>query len=120
MIILDSRLVFIGYETYLVPMLDFVNLKLHDQDKFQAKFDEQKIVNITAPVNYKKGEEVFINKQLNNDKLFIFHGIIPEENEHNCYSTSFTFSGRDDTLRSQRSKFFGKFFLYDSNMRDNM
>lgn len=121
MLTLDQRLTFIGYETFLIPMLDFSNLKFDLEDKFSTKFNEEsKTANIIVSENVKKGGEIFFSKQMNNDNALIHHMTVPENNEHNCYSISLSFSSKDDSLRGERSQYFGKYFLYDSNMRDVM
>lgn len=77
-------------------------------------------INFEINENIKKDVEIKLNPQTNGDNLLVYHGLTLDNNdEHDCLSLSLTFNERkDDRLVHERSKFFGKFFLYDSNHFD--
>jgi len=114
MIVIDSRVVYIDYQAYLVPMLDFANYKEEPKNPnkiLKPSFNEEGKADITAQSAVKKGSQVFVNNGMNGDNLLRFHGVSLENNSHNCYSISFTFSEREDELKDNRKAFFGKFFF---------
>jgi len=123
--ILDSRLMYIDYEAFLIPMLDFANYAENEQDKnkiFRAKFNEDYTKSeVKAMKNFIRDHDVYESLGYNNDNYLIYHGIALKENFHDCYSISLTFSERqDDNLREKRITYFSKYFLYDKNDIDQM
>ena len=122
-IILDSRLIYVDYEAFLIPMLDFANYKenSNNPDKvFQANFSG-KSTQIKAGDNLNKNEQLFESFKYSNDYLLVHHGMTLENNYHDCFLLNMGFTNRqDDSLRNERKNFFAKFFLYDSNHLDTM
>ena len=89
--------------------------------ELQKKLNEEtKIVDVTSNKQITKGQELKVNPKITGDNLLIHHGLSLDNNEENdCYSLTFTFSDRkDDKLASERSKFYSKYFLFDSNHFD--
>lgn len=125
-IFLDARLIFISYEAFLVPMLDLANFKEnkdHPEKVLKLAFakGDNKVTQFKSFENISHGQQIFINKGLNNDKYLISHGMVIKDNSYDCFSMSLSFSSRyDDPLSKQRKTFFAKFFLYDSNYTDEI
>lgn len=123
--ILDSRIKYVDYEAFLLPMVDFANFRENPENPsrvFKANFDSAytKTV-INAPYDLKRDEQLFVNIGFNNDNYLLYHGFVLKDNSHDCYSTSLSFSERqDDPLREHRKVFFARYFLYDKNVQDQM
>lgn len=89
--------------------------------ELQKKLNEEtKVISVTSDKQISKGQELKVNPKLSGDNLLIHHGLSLDNNEENdCYSLTLTFSERkDDKLGAERSKFFSKYFLFDSNHFD--
>lgn len=124
-LILDSRLIYVDYEAFLIPMLDFANYKESTQNPtkiLRAKFDESyTTTEIKAMEDVGANSQIFENLGYSNDNYLLYHGIVLKDNSHDCYSLSLSFSERqDDSLREQRRTFFGKYFLYDKSNSDEI
>ncbi len=119
--ILDTRLVYINFEAFLVPMLDFANFDTKDP-VLKPKFDEAyEKSEIKASVSHRQDDEIFRNIGFNNENYLIYHGLALSDNAQDCYSLSLSFSDRkDDSLKKNRAAFFAKYFLYDKNEYDFM
>lgn len=111
---------FLLYRSVFAPMLDSFRFEVSDF-KLEKSFNSE-TYNVEVRVNkgISKNQEVKVNPNLSGDNLLMYHGITLENNEDNdCYSLSLTFTERkEDPLISKRSKFFGKYFLYDRNHFD--
>jgi hypothetical protein len=123
--ILDSRLMYINYEAFLIPMLDFANYQEDEENPtrtFRPKFDEgYSKTDIKTQGNYAKDKQVFENIGYSGDNYLLYHGISLPNNGHDCYSTSLTFSEKqEDNLREYRKAFFARYFLFDKNDIDQM
>jgi hypothetical protein len=123
--ILDSRIMYVDFEAFLIPMVDFANYKENPKNPlriFKAKFDETyTTTDIKAGYDVKKGDQLFEDLGYTNDNYLVHHGIALEDNYHDCYSIQLSFSERhDDNLNEMRKEFFGHFFLYDKNHIDVM
>jgi hypothetical protein len=117
---IESRQIFINFESLIVPMLDFARFK-EIQEKNKNKFDENKKADIKANENYNKGQEVYYNLGASNNDHLIYHGITLENNPNDCYNIFLSFTDNtDDDLKDKRKEFFSKFFMYDSNHQDLM
>jgi len=123
MLILDSRLIYINYEGFLVPMLDFANYRentVNPTKIFNPKFSNDD-ANINSLYDLKKDDQIFIGLNISNDALLLHHGITLENNYYDCYLLNIGFTSRhEDPLKIERKNFFSKFFLYDSNHVDQM
>ena len=111
--ILDTRAIYIDYEAFLVPMLDFENYDTN-QAVFKAKFDEgYKVSEIRARSSVRADEQIFRNIGFNNENYLLYHGIALKDNPQDCYSLSLSFSERkDDSLKTNRAQFFARYFLF--------
>ena len=123
--IIDSRIKYIDYEAFLVPMYDIADFResKHDPSKVtKLKFSENTNHTIvTAIDDFKKDQEIFENVGLNSDYYLLYQGVVVEPNSNDCYSITLSFSERkDDELKYKRRDFFSKYFLYDSNESDEM
>ncbi len=119
--ILDTRVIYIDYEAFLVPMLDFENFDTQ-QEVFKAKFDESyQKSEIKARSSVKADEQIFRNIGFNNENYLLYHGIVLKDNPQDCYSLSLSFSERkDDNLKTNRAQFFARYFLFDKTGSDQM
>lgn len=119
--ILDTRLVYINFEAFLVPMLDFANFET-SSPVVKLKFDEAyKNSEILASRNYRPEEQIFRNIGFTNENYLLYHGIVFKDNPQDCYSLTLSFSERkDDNLKLNRARFFSKYFLFDKNQEDVM
>lgn len=121
---MDSRLVYINYEAFLVPMLDFHNFRQDEttsQRQLKAKFDENKQTEIKTNDKYAIGQQVFENLGLNSDNLLLYHGLVLQDNPNDCFSLSVSFAEKnDDQLKEERKVFFGRYFMFDRNYLDMM
>ena len=121
--ILDSRLIYVDYEAFLVPMLDFANYQENTEKAFRAKFEEgnPESTLIKSDSSITKGSQVFLNLGYSNQNYLLYHGIALKDNSHDCYAITATFTERqEDELREQRKNFFAKYFLFDKNEIDQM
>jgi hypothetical protein len=122
-LILDSRLIYIGYQAFLVPMLDFANYRenpVNPTKVLKPEFDKDN-TEIKALYDIKKSEQVYVDLGSSNNDLLLHHGITLENNYHDCYLLTLGFTSiHEDPLKNERKKFFAKFFLYDSNEVDLM
>lgn len=102
-----------------LPMLDSFRFTSDNYEiNYNSEFNDP-IVKVKSNVNFKKQSEVKINPKSSGDSLLIYYGISLDNNNHDCLSLSLTFSERkDDKLVSERSAYFGKYFLYDRNHFD--
>jgi hypothetical protein len=124
-LILDSRLIAVNFESFLIPMLDFVNYAENSQSPerlFRPRFNEAyTTTEVKANSLVREGDEIFENLGYNNDNYLLYHGIVLRDNSYDCYSMSLSFTERqDDNLRETRKTFFGRYFLYDKNNLDLM
>ncbi len=122
-IILDSRLIYIGYEAFLVPMLDFANYKENETDphKVLAPIFTDNSAEIKSGAHYTKDQEIFESLKYSNDNYLVYHGIVLENNYHDCYSVALNFlNNREDKLKEKRREFFSRFFLYDDQEQNTM
>jgi hypothetical protein len=125
-LILDSRIIYVNFEAFLIPMLDFANYKENPQNPsrtLKPKFTNEAntYTEIKAIADFTKGEQLFENPGYNGDHLLLYHGISLPDSYSNCYSMSLTFSERqDDPLKTRRKEFFSKYFLFDRNHIDMM
>ena len=119
--ILDSRLIYIDYEAFLVPMLDFANFD-PTLPVFKGKFDETYSKSeIKTTSSIREDTQIFRNIGFNNENYLLYHGLALKNNQQECFSLSLTFSERkDDSLKTNRASFFAKYFLYDKNDADLM
>jgi len=123
--ILDSRLIYVDYEAFLIPMLDFANYaesKENPTRVFRAKFNEEYTqTSIKSQANVEKGAELFENLGYSNENYLLYHGLAFKDNTHDCFIISLSFSGKqDDNLKEIRKTFFARYFLYDKNNDDSM
>jgi hypothetical protein len=120
--ILDSRIIYVNYEAFLIPMLDFANYREVTEKALRLKFDEAyQTTQIKADSLISKDSQVFVNLGMSNENYLLYHGIALRDNSHDCYSVSLSFSERqDDELKANRKEFFAKYFLYDKNDIDQM
>jgi hypothetical protein len=113
-LILDSRLIYVDFQAYLIPMLDFANYKenpINPNRFLNPKFSENS-ASIKAGYDVKKDEQLYENLKYSNDKYLLYHGITLENNYHDCYLMNRSFlSRKEDKLKQQRKSFFAKFFL---------
>jgi hypothetical protein len=119
--IMDTRLIYIDYEAFLVPMLDFANFET-TLPVFKSKFeDTYSKTELKTVSSIKEEAEIFRNVGFNNENYLLYHGIALQNNQQECYSLSLSFTERkDDNLKSNRAAFFAKYFLYDKNDSDLM
>ena len=121
---LDSRQITIDFEAFLVPMLDLVQLKesaVNPSRILKLKFEENGDAVVRAMADFSKGQPVFENFGLNSDDYLIQKGIVLENNFHDCYSLSASFNDKaEDGLKEFRKAVFSRYFLFDSNVSDNM
>ena len=122
--ILDSRMVYIDYEAFLIPMLDSVNMKESAKNPsrvLKLKFEENGDSVVRASSDFSKGQEVFENIGFNSDNYLLYKGIVLENNFHDCYSLIASFSEKaEDGLKDFRKAVFSRYFLFDSNVSDIM
>jgi len=122
--ILDSRIVYIEYEAFLVPMLDFAlpNEAANNPSRvLKLKLEENGDSIVRAMSDFSKGKEVFENYGYNSDNYILYKGTVIENNFHDCYSISVSFSDKaEDGLKEIRKAVFSKYFLFDSNVSDVM
>lgn len=124
-LILDSRLIYVDYEAFLIPMLDFANYKEYSENPsrvFRAKFNsEYTTTQIKTMQEVGANSEIFENLGYSNDNYLLYHGFVLPENSHDCYSVTLSFSERqDDNLKEQRKAFFSKYFLFDKTNSDEI
>jgi len=123
---LDSRLIYVDYEAFLIPMLDFANFgenqKTYPTKLFRPKFNEEYITTeIKAENNFARGSQILVNPGQTGDQYLLHHGISIPNSKSNCYSLSLSFSDRqDDPLKDIRKEFFSSYFLFDQNHFDMM
>ena len=121
---LDSKEITIDFETFLVPMLDLVQLKespVNPSRVLKVKFEENGDAIVRAMADFSKGEPVFENFGLNSDDYLIHKGQVLENNFHDCYSVSASFNDKaEDGLKEYRKAVFARYFLLDSDVSDNM
>jgi hypothetical protein len=104
----------------LAPVLDSFRFESTDFSLDKKFIENNYSVETRINKSIAKDQEIKVNPKMEGDSLLIYYGITLENNEeHDCFSLSLTFSERkDDKLASQRSKFFSKYFLYDRNHFD--
>jgi hypothetical protein len=123
-LIIDSRAKTINYELCLVPMIDFVSIRENPRNPSKIQkinVDNNLRLEARAIVDFSKGEEVYDNLGLSNDLYLIYHGVVLENNFHDCYSIQVTFTERkEDSLMNKRKDFFQKFFMFDKAHIDLM
>jgi hypothetical protein len=120
---IDSRAKSVNYELCLLPMLDFVAIRenVDNPTKTQKISINNNDAQATAIADFAKGEEVYDNLGLSNDIYVVYHGIVLENNFHDCYNLQVTFSERkEDNLIEKRKNFFQKFFMFDKTHVDLM
>jgi hypothetical protein len=121
MMTLESRQISIGFETFLIPMLDLVNFKESPKNPsrtLRLKYDESETTPVKSQSDVAKGNEVFENLPLNSDNLLLYKGIINDNNFHDCFSFTGNFEDRSqDGLTRMRNYVFSKYFLFDENER---
>lgn len=121
---LDSKLITIDFETFLIPMLDLVQPKesaVNPSRALKLKFEENGDAVVRAMADFTKGQPVFENFGLSSDDYLIHKGIVLENNFHDCYSISASFNDKaEDGLKEFRKAVFSRYFLFDSNVSDNM
>jgi len=122
--ILDSRMIYIDYEAFLVPMLDFAHPKESSNNPsrvLKLKFEENGESIVRAMTDFQKGQEVFENSGFNSDNYLLYKGAILENNFHDCYSLAASFTEKsEDGLKEFRKAVFSRYFLFDSNVSDLM
>lgn len=105
-------------------MLDFIHFdenRINPGKYFKPTFTENSFVDFKSINNYKKDDQVFTKLPQNNEYFLIYHGEVVEDNEHDCYSLTLSFTEKQgDALSEKRKQFFQKFFLYDKNEFDLM
>lgn len=122
--ILDSRMIYIDYEAFLVPMLDIFQPKQSHKNPYKVlklKFEENGNSIVKAIDNFEKGKEVFENIGFNSDNYLLYKGLVIENNFLDCYSLSASFNDKaEDGLKDIRKAVFSRYFLFDSNVSDLM
>jgi hypothetical protein len=123
--IVDSRIRYVDYEAFLIPMYDFAGFKESSRQPGKLskfKFEENSnTTHIHALDEVKAGGLVYSDLGYNNDNYLIYQGVNLDPNSHDCFSIIASFSQRqDDELKIKRKEFFSKFFLFDKNDVDEM
>lgn len=122
--ILDTRLIYIDFEAYLIPMLDLANVRESSRNPakvLKLKFDENGSSVARAASDFARGQEVFENNGYNSDNMLLYKGFVLENNFHDCYSLIGSFSEKsEDGLKDMRKSVFSRYFLFDSNVGDIM
>jgi hypothetical protein len=124
-LIIDSRISYVDFEGFLVPMLDLANYRESTKNPsklFKPRFNPDTHIAEIKAIDYSAQDfQVWTNPGLNSDHYLIYHGFVLDPNVHDCYSLTLSFSERnDDDLRFKRKQFFSKYFLFDHNDNDEM
>lgn len=100
-------------------MLDSFRFTNGSQEILYENEFNNNTVTVKTNSSFKKQSEVKVGSKSSGDSLLIYYGIAMDNNPHDCLSLSLTFSERkDDKLVSERSAYFGKYFLFDRNHFD--
>lgn len=123
-LILDSRMIYIDYEAFLIPMLDLAHYKESEKNPSRVqklKFEENGESLVKSQSDFSKGQEVFENIGYNSDNYLLYKGVVLENNFHDCYALTVSFSDKsEDGLKEYKKNVFSKYFLFDSNVQDLM
>ncbi len=122
--ILDSRLVYVDYEAYLIPMLDFAypgQSDINPSRVLKLKFEENGDSTVRSMSDFSKDQEVFENYGYTSDSNLLHKGFILENNFHDCYSMILSFNDKtQDDLKQFRISVFSRYFLFDSSTNNEI
>lgn len=135
----DSRMVFVGYEAFIVPMLEYFKMsisKVNGQEKRTSTTEvkrrhydhdtgysdeSQPLIQVKffAQDNFSANSVITENPKFSNDKLLISYGKFVLDKPDDCFNISLSFSAKkEDSLAKERERFFQKYFLFDMNNHD--
>ncbi len=122
LVTVESRILFINYQAFLLPMLDCVTFEESKVDKkrsFTPEVLTDGTINFFSMDKVAKDDLITENVKFPNDKLLMSYGQVVRNYSQDCYSITVAFSSNaDDKLHETRRDFFGKYFLYDQNHHD--
>lgn len=122
--ILDSRMIYVGYEAFLIPMMDLAQPRESAKNParvLKLKFDENGNAFVKANSDFFESQEVFENIGYNSDNYLLYKGLVLKNNFYDCFSLAASFNEKaEDGLKEVRKAVFSRYFLFDSNVSDLM
>lgn len=135
----DSKMVFVGYEAFIIPMLEYFKMgisKVNGQEKRTStnelkrrhydhdtgySDESQPLIQVKfyAQDNFTANSVITENPKFANDRLLISYGRFVLDKPDDCFNISLSFSAKkEDSLAKERERFFQKYFLFDMNNHD--
>ena len=120
----ESRLIFVNYEGFLMPMLDLISYSPNKQNpsKFMTPVvDKDLTIKFKSINSFNQGDLLYDNPNLPNEKLLVSFGKVSPGSTADCLNLVLSFTQRkEDEMSKKRVDFFAKYFMFDQGHYDVM